>query len=154
MPRRGSSPQATRPRRTRSTLPIPTSAGPLFQSPSAPRGSKRSPSPSKGSSLKAHRRFPSDVSEANCPGRTHLPGTSACNGVYNKTDTSYIHANGGYSIRCNDARHASMHLPWSCTVWRVQKARKIRKARKTRKVRKVQMARKVWRTLKCFSLRD
>ena len=40
--------------------PISTSPGPLFQSPTAPCGSKRSRSPSKGSSPKArHRvRFP------------------------------------------------------------------------------------------------
>ena len=36
--------------------PIPTSPGSVFQSPTAPRGSKRSRFPSKGSSPKARRR--------------------------------------------------------------------------------------------------
>ena len=47
MPRRGSSPTATSPRRTRRTSPIPTSPGPLFPSPTAPRTLKRSRFPSK-----------------------------------------------------------------------------------------------------------
>ena len=83
MPRHGSSPEATSPRRTGRTSPILASPGPLYQSATALRGAKRSRSPANGSSPKARRRVHFseggavigtfagfDGSEADRPGRT------------------------------------------------------------------------------------